>query len=420
MFEEATLAVGRLDGVSALLPDKALFLCACVSARWIRCRTTFSLVAYVATSVRVHARWRLSMARVALPDLSRLLDFLGNCYGVRDLDSFGCQVVAAMPRLVPADITVYNELDPRGQMLRWVWNPDTDVPTPDLDRAFDEHMGEHPLIAAETRYRDGRPRKISDFLTRSRFHDLGLYTEFFRHFDVEHQIAIGLSVRPPLVVGIALNRSVGDFSERERLLLDLVRPHLAQGYRNAEAVTAIGDGARLADRAIEELQHGVIVVNRAGQVLRASPSGRRWLDEYFPGAQRPARRLPESVLRWSRRHHAMAGGDRVPAAREALSVERDGRRLVVRHLCDRDACVLLLREQITALHPGMLDALGLTRREAEILAWLAQGKTNPEIAVILDTRPKTVSKHLERVYQKLGVETRTAAVAAALQATSGA
>ena len=53
----------------------------------------------------------------------------------------------------------------------------------------------------------------------------------------------------------------------------------------------------------------------------------------------------------------------------------------------------------------------LTRREQEILAWVARGKTNGEIAELLWLAPSTVRKHLENVYAKLGVGTRTAAVA---------
>lgn len=52
---------------------------------------------------------------------------------------------------------------------------------------------------------------------------------------------------------------------------------------------------------------------------------------------------------------------------------------------------------------------GLTQREAEVLLWVAQGKTNRDIGQILGTSPRTVNKHLEHVYIKLGVETRTAA-----------
>ena len=56
-----------------------------------------------------------------------------------------------------------------------------------------------------------------------------------------------------------------------------------------------------------------------------------------------------------------------------------------------------------------LRPLGLTPREAETLYWVTQGKTNPEIAIICGLSARTVQKHLEHIFQKLGVETRTAA-----------
>jgi len=65
-----------------------------------------------------------------------------------------------------------------------------------------------------------------------------------------------------------------------------------------------------------------------------------------------------------------------------------------------------------------LAALPLTSREREVLDWVAAGKTNRDIATILDASPRTVEKHLERIYQKLGVETRTAAVMRALRPRS--
>jgi DNA-binding CsgD family transcriptional regulator len=53
--------------------------------------------------------------------------------------------------------------------------------------------------------------------------------------------------------------------------------------------------------------------------------------------------------------------------------------------------------------------VGVSRREAEVLSWVAEGKRNCEIGVILGLSPRTVQQHLFRAYQKLGVETRTAA-----------
>lgn len=64
-------------------------------------------------------------------------------------------------------------------------------------------------------------------------------------------------------------------------------------------------------------------------------------------------------------------------------------------------------------------ALGLTKREQEVLAWVARGKTNAEVAQVLWLAPSTVRKHLENVYAKLGVGTRTGAVARVVGLTDG-
>lgn len=65
--------------------------------------------------------------------------------------------------------------------------------------------------------------------------------------------------------------------------------------------------------------------------------------------------------------------------------------------------------------PAMLVPLGLTEREADVLFWLAQGKSNPEICLLLEIQLTTVKKHVERIFQKLGVENRTSAAALALE-----
>lgn len=65
--------------------------------------------------------------------------------------------------------------------------------------------------------------------------------------------------------------------------------------------------------------------------------------------------------------------------------------------------------------PADLEPLGLTPREAEVLFWVARGKTNDEIATVLGIGLTTVKKHLESTFSKLGVENRTTAAAMALE-----
>jgi DNA-binding CsgD family transcriptional regulator len=73
------------------------------------------------------------------------------------------------------------------------------------------------------------------------------------------------------------------------------------------------------------------------------------------------------------------------------------------------------RKQKAQAPPESLRELGLTAREAEVLYWVSEGKRNIEIGIILGARPRTITKHLERIFEKLGVETRSAAAARALE-----
>lgn len=75
--------------------------------------------------------------------------------------------------------------------------------------------------------------------------------------------------------------------------------------------------------------------------------------------------------------------------------------------------VLQMAEESAPPGPAELVALGLTPRQAEVLYWIAQGKTNGETAVILGTSPRTIDKHVEQLLERLGVENRLAAAAKA-------
>ena len=78
-----------------------------------------------------------------------------------------------------------------------------------------------------------------------------------------------------------------------------------------------------------------------------------------------------------------------------------------------DLHFLVLEETAPSPNPSALIPLGLTPREAEVLFWIAQGKSNPDIATIIGAAVRTVHKHVENVFRKLGCETRAAAAVSA-------
>jgi DNA-binding CsgD family transcriptional regulator len=102
--------------------------------------------------------------------------------------------------------------------------------------------------------------------------------------------------------------------------------------------------------------------------------------------------------------------------RERLELLRPHLAFLYRQLCARRDAALDDGAPPPALHPARAAAMpaSLTPREREVLRWLAHGKLDAEIAALLSLSPRTVHKHLEHIYVKLGVETRTAAVMRAL------
>lgn len=359
------------------------------------------------------------MERLRRRDLRALREFLGGCYVLRDLDAFATHSIRALPKLVPSDIIAYNEADPRKRRVTGVVEPPDVLNFPDSRGIFERHVREHPLITHYQRTGDGRAHKISDFLTQARFRRLGLYNEFYRRINVEYLMAFPLPASRPSMSWFVLNRRRRDFSERDRLVLNLARPHLMQAYRNAEVVTQLQSELALLRHGMDTMGQGVVVLTREGQVRLMTARARQLVAEYFWSGSRGTEDLPETLRRWwAHQETLLTRQDDVPAPLEPLVVEREAKRLEVRRLSHEGESLLLLGERWTALQPASLEPLGLTRREAEVLAWVSEGKTDAEIAAILGTSPHTVGKQLERIYQKLGVENRTAAAALALRAAT--
>jgi DNA-binding CsgD family transcriptional regulator len=156
--------------------------------------------------------------------------------------------------------------------------------------AFDRHFHEHPLVRHHA-YEGGRnAQRISDSLPIEQFRRSALYNDYYQRIRIDHAMALPVYVRDGQLVSFVLNRTRRDFTDRERALLDLLRPHLARVYQR---LTRVG---------------------------------------------------------------------------------------------------------------------GLTAREAEVLRWVAAGKSDAQIGAILRISARTVQKHLQHSYEKLGVESRTAAV----------
>jgi DNA-binding CsgD family transcriptional regulator len=348
----------------------------------------------------------------------QVLDFLLNLYGQQDVESFTAEVIRSVPRLIATDITSFNEVDPDTGRSRTAVAPAGADRFPGSEEIFERHVRQHPYVVCWGRFGDGRAHRVSDFMAPREFRRLPIYNDYYRRIGTEHQLAIALPGSTPWVRGIALSRGTRDYSDRERGLLTALGPHMVQAYRNAEMLARARHPAAQVTgptRTPSAADVEVVLLSTTGGVHFATPRARQWFAWYFGGSTTRHGRLPCALAEWVRAQGAaLDAGRAVPPPRRALVVQRDEARLEVRLAAEWGHQALLLRERRRETSPRALEALGLSPREAQVLAWVREGKTNGEIGAILDMRPRTVAKHLERVFRKLGVETRTAAAASAL------
>ena len=168
--------------------------------------------------------------------------------------------------------------------------------------------------------------------------------------------------------------------------------------------------AQSARHALDTAGRTLLAANRAGEILWCTPQAVKLIEEALPDWDGAA--LPEPLRSWLRQAGALpstpptipvAGGRQLHFS--LLSATSESEVLFRIASDDADNQVSILRRQYA-----------VTTREAEVLLWIAQGKSNRDIGEILSLSPRTVNKHLEQIYQKLGVENRASAAIAVIKA----
>jgi len=347
-------------------------------------------------------------------ELSRLLDFVRDCHAIHDFEPFECflaRIVVTLAQLLPGSTATYNEMNP-AKAESYNIGSDAEVSTPKAGALWAQYMHEHPVLAHAEQISDGAALRISDFWSQRQMHNSGLYSGFYRYYDIEDALCISLSFRPPRLIGVGWHRD-RRFTERERLTAQLVRPHILQAWRNAKLLSAIHDRLQLLEQGLAVASLGVLACDSEGRVQFINAFARQYLSEYCAGAQHLDRRLPQDLFRWMQEQNTLLLKNEAPPVRLPLELHKPGRRLIVHLLSNAEANLLLLEEQNATRPAVTLEGLGLSRRESEVLTWVVQGKTNREIAIILGISVPTAKKHVEHIFKKLGVETRTAAAAIA-------
>ncbi len=365
--------------------------------------------------------------RYTQQDLEGVLDFVRDLYDRRGLEDFADRTMGSLLRLAAADRIVYGDFDIERQGARLSMQPSV-VKEHDgtvdgavngalggLERGF----GNHPLYRYYLQTGDGLAHKTSQVMTKSQFRRYCDGDEFVRQLGTRYQMGLFFAAGPSVITAILLARSQRDFAERERALVNRLYPHLVQAFRNTASLNRLSRDVDGLIGMLEGPTSSVVVLAGDGRVMRWTDQGRNWIAQYcrtpFPAQ---ADRLPDCFADWYRRQLALVAQETLsPSPRDPLVVDKAGRQLTVQLIPDhfRDEHLLLLNEKRGDSSWSALGEYGLTPRESEVLAWVAKGKTNAEVGAILQMSDRTVQKHLEHIYQKLGVETRTTATVRALK-----
>ena len=242
----------------------------------------------------------------------QLSQLLLGVYEPLSIDAYRHRMLECIGRVIENELVCHNEINAPGGSSLTVLRPAIENFEP-MRQVFFRHAHEHPSLNHLIATGDTRAVKTSDFVTQAEFRSRGIYREFYRKLRVRYQLTFGFKTETGALGFVAVSRWHRDFTEQERSVLTLFRPHFIQAYHRA---------------ATRQLSKGNGTAHANG-------------------------------------------------------------------------------------HPAA--DLNLSAREREVLHWLADGKTNGEIATILGVSLATVKTHVGRVLDKLQVETRTGACRRAIE-----
>jgi DNA-binding CsgD family transcriptional regulator len=165
--------------------------------------------------------------------------------------------------------------------------------------------------------------------------------------------------------------------------------------------------------ALESLVGGsIIALDAAGKVQFCSNLAQQYLESFF-AKERPFHHgIPLTVKAWALQELTRFETDEFAVCPPRQFVARVAERTLhirMANTREGDGCVLLLRSEDPAVELAKLSYFGLSARSTEVLYWLAKGKTNKEIAIILGMATETVKMHLKDIYLRLHIENRATA-----------
>jgi DNA-binding NarL/FixJ family response regulator len=329
-----------------------------------------------------------------------------------------------------------------------------------VDVATPEYLRDNPALQNYLNTGNPAPNKISNFISDREFLDReGLHDTLFSHYGMRDQLgfmvsdsrradgliasveevlcdrlkslvdgSLPLAERPLLSaivadpstfyqnetlghLSIGFHRSNRSFTERDLAILNVLAPHIKVAYRNAQQHTKFQRQSQAFDKL------NAILLTIGGDIKLISASAANLLDRYFDDEWINSNQLPDALDSWVKQQ-LRAKQSEIIVPNQPLQIEKNGQKLKINLLCDfaSEQHLLICTEKSSNFSPVQhFQSIGLSKREAEVLALVAAGKTNSQISQQLVISVKTVKKHLEHIFGKLNANSRIEAINKALQ-----
>jgi DNA-binding CsgD family transcriptional regulator len=375
-------------------------------------------------------------------EYQQLISCIGNLYNVCALSDFPNFILDNLTQIISTDSKYCVSFQ----------NQTIDIIANDIDAASfiskitPEYFQKHPILNHHLRTGDWSAFKVSDFMTEVEYHHCdAIYENAYKTFDIEdffifsvadptcipnpqkwsfslmtHEpdVAIRLQKLSQLStlgnLGIGLNRNNRSFTESDRTRLNLFRHHVARAYQYAQRYTKTQQQIAQLTELTEFL--GVITLTLNGQIKSLTQRAIYLIESYFPNEWSNRHQLPESLHQYTQHQitQLLQPDNNIPLP--SFQQSQYNSRLIIRIIpvLPQAEIILILEEYITThFSIDSFRAIGLTKRQSEILFYLTQGCTNKDIAQILNLQEKTIKKHLDLLYRELNVGGRIEATALA-------
>lgn len=331
--------------------------------------------------------------------------------GVKTLNSsiesepFSTRAISAARIVFDLDYVCFDVFDRQNLLIDQLGQYPHDTWGSEANEILADHIGEHPLFGRIVIERKTKPLSIGESQSARNYYKTTLFNEVYRPLGIRDQLVFGSNAEKDFYFTCCVSRARRDFSSAELQIAFLFQSHLVQAAKN---YLLLQKNLCVETFFFRESAKAKILLDEDGKIRRHDENAFEILSKYFPAKADSRRVLPEEVERWRRYFADLRKSENFDFPPQTMTIENICGKLEISLMFDdfADHQIIMLKEKPNPEKKSQL----LTKRETEILTYISAGKTDREIAYLCLISPRTVQNHLRNIYEKLGVENRTAAV----------